>query len=72
MTPKEKATELADKFFEETMFESEQAASLARSCALVCVDEIMHELRVAGICDAKIYNDWYDVKKELTEQYKKL
>ena len=42
MTPKEKAKELVDKMMNE-QFNTEEI-SQAKQCALICVNEILHEL----------------------------
>lgn len=48
MTPKEKAKELSDKFYNlegEPMATSYMDYTLAQDCAIVCVDEILSQLR---------------------------
>jgi len=72
MTPKEKANELVDKFYQTTpneawvneplgISEEYKAWKQAKQCALIAVDEIIKELERCFI-----YNEyWQEFKKEI-------
>lgn len=64
LTPKEKAELLVDKFY--PMFDSSARLSIAKSCALIAVDEILEAI------DWHFYQTptneieyWQEVKKEI-------
>lgn len=69
MTPKEKATELINKFKEfadedymdnKQRFELNETRSLnAKKCALIAIDEIIE------VCESYISPYYYEVKKEI-------
>ena len=64
MTPKEKAKELLDKFYNKNIqnfWDIEEAIKEAKQSALICVDEI---LETYIDLDPKL-NYWKEVKKEI-------
>lgn len=76
MTPKEKANELVDKYY--PMFDNSARLSIAKSCALIAVDEILNlDLHDVGdyrdsqsssddFSTVKWYiNYWVEVKQEI-------
>ena len=75
MTPKEKANELYDKFFDTTVADITKAHRKAKQCAIIAVDEIIksrpilpskstyYETVKDMYDDAKDY--WQEVKQEI-------
>jgi hypothetical protein len=61
MTPKEKAKELVDKYYQKCA-DSSYPDDMAKDCALIAVDDI---LRVAFYANDEIYNHYLKVKQEL-------
>lgn len=57
MTPKERAEEILDKFY--PMFDSSARLSIAKSCALIVVDEIQYNVPLAS----QTY--WTEVRAEI-------
>jgi len=77
MTPKQKAKELYDKFFNKIdHFDAHwDIEKQAKQCALICVDEIIEEydLKITVICydyDRETWEEelefWQEVKQEIT------
>jgi len=67
MQPKKKAKELIDKYSEVFItIGTESKGYLIKECALICVDEIIHN-RKPIVIKNKLY--WEEVKKEI-ENYK--
>lgn len=67
MTPKEKAKELRDKFYDQrdyVMIGDEFANERARQCALIAVEEIMDVLWDNGT-SSNYYKYWQEVKQEI-------
>jgi hypothetical protein len=62
-TPKEKAEELVDKFFQFTPAEEEFEYDYAKQCALIAVDEIIKFGNEQGIREPMMY--WHKVKEEI-------
>ena len=67
MTPKEKANELGNKFYQGSVFDYSKQRHLeeirrAKERALVCVDEIIGGSRLFYIED---YEYWEEVKQEI-------
>ena len=61
MTPKEKAKELTNKFYDEVKY-----MERAKQCALIAVDEIIEQNNVWIIQTAKGTNNfWKEVKNEI-------
>ena len=60
MTPKEKAKELVDKFFEYS--DSADEFRFAVKCALIAVDEILTNVKFLAEYDYKFYSE---VKQEI-------
>jgi hypothetical protein len=58
MTPKEKAKELVDKFYNEVKYYEE-----AKQCALITVDEVIN------YCHAEHIEYWQEVKQEILNNY---
>lgn len=71
MIPKEKSKELVDNFKElvaiDTTYDDEPIFKLQKQCALICVEEIIAELkfvhRICGVVTPSI--NWVEVKKEI-------
>ncbi len=67
MTPKEKARELINKFWNEATYENEEHKPnyTSKQCALICVDEILEVTPMyKGLLNHKwIY--WNNVKQEI-------
>ena len=74
MTPKEKAKELVDKFYQEAPLDEIKFYSnnvMAKSCALIAVDEMQQLIKDLSSCKNRfIYiidemNYWNEVKQEI-------
>ena len=73
MTPKEKAKELTERFLfpitqrfaEQNEIISKRYSNAAKECALICVDEIIEELKRYTDPDSLGVLYWNDVKKEI-------
>ena len=68
MTPQEKAIELVDKFY--LIEESQECDAwidgyLAKKCALIAVDEIIHYLEIVLGVDKEDFEYWQEVKTEI-------
>jgi hypothetical protein len=63
MTPKEKAKELIDKYYQKYA-DSSYPDNMAKDCALIAVNDI---LRVAFYANDEIYNHYLKVKQELEQ-----
>ena len=63
MTPKQKAKELVGKFIHHA--ESFHDNHHAKQCALICVDEILKELKRGNIHRGTVYKYWQEVKQEI-------
>jgi hypothetical protein len=61
MTPKEKAEQLINKFFFDTMLDELEDA---KDCALIAVDEIK-EFMSPMVHSKQAYDYWEEVKEEL-------
>ena len=62
MTPKEKAIELANKFYINVMLPQ----TIAKQCALIAVDEIIKEVDWHDFeTPNKVLNYWQEVKQEI-------
>ena len=62
MTPKEKAIELSNKYFEQFLaFGEYLSIQKANQCALITVDEILNVIEVPST----EYKYWQEVKKEI-------
>ena len=67
MTPKEKAKELFNKFYQEAPYQEIEFYSndvMARQCALIAVDEIM-KLDVVWYQGSRTYEFYEEVKQEI-------
>jgi hypothetical protein len=69
MTPKEKAKDLIDKFYQEAPLDEIKFYSndvMAKQCALIAVEEIIesHYYALSGI-KPMIYEYWNEVKQEI-------
>jgi hypothetical protein len=63
MTPKEKAKDLFDRYYELVSYPTPNWRSVTKQCALIAVDELLFELDGAG---QKIrYNYYQEVKQEI-------
>ena len=65
MTPKEKAKELVDKFYQQAPLEDIKFYSndvMAKDCALIAVDEILQSNNLYNSIKTKFY---LEVKKEI-------
>ena len=66
MTPKEKAKEIFDKYFEEMLsFGFYLHNSQINKLASIAVDEIMLNEKINHSCLDKTYEYWEEVKKEI-------
>ena len=70
MSPKEKATELGNKFYRGDIFTHGKEAHLleleqARKYALLCVDEIINDNPNIYDSDRLNYKYWEEVKKQI-------
>lgn len=67
MTPKEKAEELVNKFIQYVPAEEEFELDYAKQCALIAVDEMIHELTksVSPSVHGFRHNYWEEVKQEI-------
>lgn len=73
MTPKEKATELSNKYFEQFLaFGEYLSIEKANKCALIAVDEILnstpygwYDKRFFSDKMKKFYEYWQEVKQEI-------
>jgi hypothetical protein len=66
MTPKEKAKELVDKFYQEAPLDEIKFYSndvMAKSCALIAVDELIYETQFEVPNIRQKY--WINVKQEI-------
>ena len=65
MTPKEKAKELVDKFFNEMpkYLQGKLGRETAKESALICVDEIISSTFVQN----NTFNYWSEVKEEINK-----
>ena len=62
MTPKEKATELSNKYFEQFLaFGEYLSIQKANQCALIAVDEILQQI----LWDKAAVKYWNEVKQEI-------
>ena len=62
MTPKEKATELSNKYFEQFLaFGEYLSIQKANQCALIAVDEILQQI----LWDKGAVKYWNEVKQEI-------
>ena len=73
MTPKEKAEELVDKFWDKlyaipSFNNPTELAEQSKQCALICVDEILesHYKVLVGVMP-KTYDYWQEVKEEINK-----
>lgn len=68
MTPKEKATALVDKYYEDDLMWEDLSYIQAKKCALIAVDEIISATDFVCM-DEKIWNTnlkyWNEVKLEI-------
>jgi len=65
MTPKEKATALVDKYYEDDLMWEDLSYIQAMKCALITVDEILnHHSQEQGLYRIDTYY-WQEVKKEI-------
>jgi len=67
MTPKEKAKELGNKFYQESVFDYDKQGDLeeinkAKERTKICVQEILNH---SGTVNGKPVSFWYDVMTEL-------
>ena len=70
MTPKEKAKELYDKFNPHARVwdcysDEPLKENHAKQCALICVDEIIHDMQIRLGLDKEDVEYWQDVKTEI-------
>ncbi len=68
MTPKEKAEELFQKFYDEILgIEGWDAEGSAIKCAIICVDEILAAGNIPIV--GEYFNDlyWVEVKEEINK-----
>jgi hypothetical protein len=63
MTPKEKSKELVDKFTFRKVYGDIVRFDRTLKCALICVDEVIEELKV--ISQSQVY--WVEVKEEINK-----
>ena len=65
MNPKEKAKELVNKFVDKNIYEENptDAVAIAKTSALICVDEMLEELGEDYL--PKAYKYWQEVKQEI-------
>ena len=81
MTPKEKANELGNKFYQGSFFDYDKKGHIeecerAKERAIICVDEILktkvgelteEEIECLKDIELFIYRYWQEVKKEIKE-----
>jgi hypothetical protein len=70
MTAIEKAKELVDKFYQEAPLDEIKFYSndvMAKSCALIAVDEIIDSITIKNYSDADKYDYWNEVKHEINK-----
>lgn len=60
MTPKEKAIDLVNKYYNEIKY-----MERAKDCALIAVDEIIYYLEIVLGTDKKDFEYWHDVRTEI-------
>ena len=69
LTPKEKAKELVNRFWELDMFDDKGdlywiGKEEAKQCALICLDEVINDRAKRGKIN---FTYWQEVKKEIEE-----
>ena len=73
MTPKEKAKELVDKFYnidsDSEMYDDfTMKIFYAQRCALICVDEVLKEiLSTPNVYELDTYYYWIKIKQEINK-----
>jgi len=66
MTPKEKATELSNKYFEQFLaFGEYLSIQKANQCALIAVDEILNDSFYTTTINISGIYFWQEVKEEI-------
>jgi len=66
MTPKEKARDLFNAYFEYVeAFTIEQQNENAKQCSLILVNEIINSRKVHLVQSLKFYEYWTEVKQEI-------
>jgi len=68
MDAKDKATELVDKFYNEidcASLTDEISEDKAKQCALICVDEMLKEIKPSLVYHKRDVEYWQEVKEEI-------
>lgn len=65
MTPKEKATALVDKYYEDDLMWEDLSYIQAKKCALIAVEEIINDTDASSPFETQRLIFWNEVKSEI-------